>query len=54
MAVEEDEADEDNGDIIPSLVDLFADCEKDLGEIVGIPSVLPNWTVLRAGSKNLI
>jgi len=38
MAVEEDEADDDNGDITPSLVDLFADCEKDLGEIVGIPS----------------
>lgn len=38
MAVEEDQTDEDNGDLTPSLVDLFEDCEKDLGDIVGIPS----------------
>lgn len=38
MADEEDQADEDNGDITPSLLDLFVDCEKDWGDIVGIPS----------------
>ncbi|MEH7072571.1 DnaB-like helicase N-terminal domain-containing protein [Neobacillus drentensis] len=38
MAVDEDQTDDDNGDITPSLVDLFEDCEKDLGDIVGIPS----------------
>lgn len=38
MTVDEDQTDDDNGDITPSLVDLFEDCEKDLGEIVGIPS----------------
>ncbi|MFZ7942782.1 replicative DNA helicase [Neobacillus sp. 19] len=49
MAVEEDEADEDNGDITPSLVDLFADCEKDLGEIVGIPSGFAHLDRLTGG-----
>jgi len=49
MAVEEDEADEDNGDITPSLVDLFADCEKDLGEIVSIPSGFAHLDRLTGG-----
>ena len=49
MAVEEDQADEDNGDITPSLVDLFEDCEKDLGEIVGIPSGFAHLDRLTGG-----
>lgn len=38
MAIEQEQTDEDNGELKNSLVDLFADCEKDQGEIVGIPS----------------
>ena len=49
MAVEEDQADEDNSDITPSLVDLFADCEKNLGEIVGIPSGFAHLDRLTGG-----
>ncbi|WP_312474758.1 replicative DNA helicase [Neobacillus sp.] len=49
MAVEEDQVDEDNGDITPSLVDLFEDCEKDLGDIVGIPSGFAHLDRLTGG-----
>jgi replicative DNA helicase len=38
MAIEEEQTDDDTGEIKDSLADLFLDCEKDLGEIVGIPS----------------
>jgi replicative DNA helicase len=38
MAVEQEQTDEDMGDIKEPLVHLFLDSEKDLGDIVGIPS----------------
>jgi replicative DNA helicase len=38
MAVEQEQIDDDTGEIRNSLIDLYMDCEKDLGEIVGIPS----------------
>jgi replicative DNA helicase len=38
MAVEQEQIDDDSGEIKNSLIDLYIDCEKDLGEIVGIPS----------------
>jgi replicative DNA helicase len=38
MAVDEPQNDDDNGDIIPTLADLFVDFEKDSGDIPGIPS----------------
>ncbi|MFJ7727881.1 replicative DNA helicase [Neobacillus sp. NPDC097160] len=38
VAVRDDQVDEDNGDILVSLADLFEECEKDLGDITGIPS----------------
>ena len=38
MAVEQEQTDDDMGDIKDSLVHLFLECEKDLGDIVGIPS----------------
>ena len=38
MAIEQEQTDDDTGEIKDSLVDLFLDCENDLGEIVGIPS----------------
>jgi replicative DNA helicase len=48
-AVEDDQADEDNGDITPALVDLFEDCEKDWGDIVGIPSGFSDLDRLTGG-----
>jgi replicative DNA helicase len=47
--VEEDQADEDNGDIIHSLVDLFEDCEKVLGDIVGISTGFADLDRLTGG-----
>jgi replicative DNA helicase len=38
MAVEQEQIDDDTGEIKHSLIDLYMDCERDLGEIVGIPS----------------
>ncbi|WP_423800033.1 replicative DNA helicase [Neobacillus sp. SAB-20_R2A] len=49
MAIDDQLTDEDTGSITPSLVDLFMDCEKDLGEIVGIPSGFPNLDILTGG-----
>lgn len=49
MAVEKDQTDENNGDITASLVDLFDDCEKDFGDIVGIPSGFSHLDRLTGG-----
>ncbi|MFC4802584.1 replicative DNA helicase [Neobacillus sp. GCM10023253] len=49
MAIDDQLTDEDTGSITPSLVDLFMDCEKDLGEIVGIPSGFPTLDMLTGG-----
>ncbi|HEY2422208.1 MAG TPA: replicative DNA helicase [Neobacillus sp.] len=49
MGVEDDQAEGENGDITPSLVDLFEDCEKDLGDIVGIPSGFAHLDRLTGG-----
>ncbi|MEY2195721.1 DnaB-like helicase N-terminal domain-containing protein [Neobacillus sp. BF23-41] len=56
MAVEEDQTNEDNGDITPSFVNLFEDCEKDLGDIVGIPSGFTHLDRLTGGfqESNLV
>jgi replicative DNA helicase len=49
MAIEDHLTDEDTGSITPTLVDLFLDCEKDWGDIVGIPSGFPNLDRLTGG-----
>ncbi|MBU8878795.1 replicative DNA helicase [Bacillus sp. FJAT-29790] len=38
MLIEDHLGDDDLGEIMSSLVDLYSDCGKDLGEITGIPS----------------
>jgi replicative DNA helicase len=38
MNIEGEQTDKDTGDITPILVDLFLDCEKDHGDLVGISS----------------
>jgi replicative DNA helicase len=38
MAIEQEQTDDDMGEIRDSLVHLYLECEKDQGEIVGIPS----------------
>lgn len=49
MAVEQEQIDDDTGEIRNSLIDLYMDCEKDLGEIVGIPSGFPYLDRLTGG-----
>jgi replicative DNA helicase len=49
MTIEDHLTDEDTGSITPTLVDLFLDCEKDLGDIVGIPSGFPKLDKLTGG-----
>jgi len=49
MAIECGQTDEDTGEITPALVDLFLDCEKDHGDIVGIPSGFSHLDRLTGG-----
>jgi len=49
MAVEEDQRDEDNGDIVGTLAELYLDCETDYGELVGIPSGFTDLDRLTGG-----
>ncbi|SFA86408.1 MULTISPECIES: replicative DNA helicase [unclassified Bacillus (in: firmicutes)] len=49
MAVDDDKVDEENGDITPALVNLFEECEKDLGDIIGIPSGFKHLDRLTGG-----
>jgi replicative DNA helicase len=47
--VEEYLSDEDQGDIKDSLMDFYSDCEKDMGDICGIPSGFPSLDHLTGG-----
>lgn len=49
MEVEDSQTDGDNGDITLSMVDLYEECEKDQGDIVGIPSGYANLDKLTNG-----
>lgn len=49
MKVEEVQTDDDFGDLRESLVDLYFDCERDLGEIVGIPTGFSHLDRLTGG-----
>ncbi|MFE8695550.1 replicative DNA helicase [Cytobacillus sp. FJAT-53684] len=49
MQIEDHLVDEDLGDIMPSLVALYRDCEKDLGDITGVPSGFKKLDQLTGG-----
>ncbi|MDM5227209.1 DnaB-like helicase N-terminal domain-containing protein [Cytobacillus sp. NJ13] len=44
MQIEDHVADDDLGVVMPSLVELYGEAEKDLGEMTGIPSGFRNRT----------
>jgi replicative DNA helicase len=49
MAIEDHLTDDDTGSLTPALADLFLDCEKEWGDIVGIPSGFPSLDRLTGG-----
>lgn len=49
MQIEDHVGDDDLGEVLPSLVELYGESEKDLGEMTGIPSGFRNLDKLTGG-----